>query len=119
MGKDLARFFWCFFIFVLGSKVCLSFLLLFCPVFVVAFVFFRCVFVAAPFAFYVVSRRFQRHFVQRFSATRSLFVFAPWNKLRCCAVYISTTQYFDYVVMLTILINCVFLAMKESVEEAK
>ena len=29
--------------------------------------------------FCVVSRRFQKHYVQRFSATRALWVFAPWN----------------------------------------
>jgi len=31
--------------------------------------------------FCVVSRRFQKHYVQRFSATRALFLFAPWNKV--------------------------------------
>ena len=69
--------------------------------------------------FCVVSRRFQKHYVQRFSATRSLFIFAPWNKFRCLNVFLSTNQYFDYVVMLTILVNCIFLAMPENIEEAE
>ena len=69
--------------------------------------------------FCVVSRRFQKHYVQRFSATRSLFIFAPWNKFRCLNVFLCTNQYFDYVVMLTILVNCIFLAMPENIEEAE
>nr|XP_040580398.1 sodium channel protein 60E-like [Lepeophtheirus salmonis] len=69
--------------------------------------------------FCVVSRRFQRHYVQRFSATRSLFLFPPWNKFRSMMVYFSTNQYFDYVVMLTILINCIFLAMTKPIDEAE
>ena len=64
--------------------------------------------------FCVVSRRFQKHYVQRFSATRSLFIFPPWNLFRRSFVFLSTNQYFDYLVMLTILVNCVFLAMPEN-----
>ncbi|XP_037825375.1 LOW QUALITY PROTEIN: sodium channel protein 60E-like [Lucilia sericata] len=37
---------------------------------------------------------------------------------RVC-VYIATNQYFDYCVMATILFNCIFLAMTETVEEAE
>ena len=63
--------------------------------------------------FCVVSRRFQKHYVQRFSATRSLFIFPPWNMFRRCFIFLSVNQYFDYLVMLTILANCVFLAAPE------
>ena len=69
--------------------------------------------------FCVVSRRFKKHFVQRYSATRSIFIFAPWNKFRSMCVYLSSNQYFDYVVMLTILVNCIFLAKQHPVEEAE
>ena len=69
--------------------------------------------------FCVVSRRFQKHFVQRFSATRSLCVFAPWNRVRRAGVYLCSNQYFDYVVMLTIGVNCIFLAMTKPIEEAE
>jgi hypothetical protein len=69
--------------------------------------------------FCVVSRRFNKHYVQRFSATRSLFIFAPWNKVRSLLVFLCTNQYFDYLVMLTILVNCIFLALPENVEEAE
>ncbi len=48
-----------------------------------------------------------------------MFIFNPWNKFRCVNVFLSTNQYFDYVVMLTILVNCVFLAMPENIEEAE
>ena len=69
--------------------------------------------------FCVVSRRFNKHYVQRFSATRSLFIFAPWNTVRSLLVFLCTNQYFDYLVMLTILVNCIFLALPENVEEAE
>ena len=40
-------------------------------------------------------------------------------QLRKAAVYISVNQYFDYLVMLTILANCAFLAMTEPINEAE
>ena len=40
-------------------------------------------------------------------------------QFRGLAVYISVNQYFDYVVMLTILANCAFLAMTEPVDLAE
>jgi len=69
--------------------------------------------------FCTVSRRFQKLFLQRFSASSSLFILPPWNCLRKAAVYISVNQYFDYLVMLTILANCAFLAMTEPINEAE
>lgn len=69
--------------------------------------------------FCVVSRRFQKPFIQRFSASNSLFIFPPWNCFRGIAIYVSVNQYFDYIVMLTILANCAFLAMTEPINEAE
>ena len=40
-------------------------------------------------------------------------------QLRGIAIYVSVNQYFDYLVMLTILANCAFLAMTEPINEAE
>ncbi|XP_050352376.1 sodium channel protein 60E-like [Nymphalis io] len=69
--------------------------------------------------FCVVSKRFRKNYIHRFTATRSLFWWSPWSSVRRACVYLSTNQYFDYFVMATILLNCVFLAMSETIEEAE
>ncbi|XP_041984425.1 sodium channel protein 60E isoform X2 [Aricia agestis] len=69
--------------------------------------------------FCVVSKRFRKNYIHRFTATRSLFWWSPWSPVRRACVYLSTNQYFDYFVMATILLNCVFLAMSETIEEAE
>ncbi|XP_066157194.1 sodium channel protein 60E isoform X3 [Euwallacea fornicatus] len=69
--------------------------------------------------FCVVSKRFRKNYIHRFTATSSFFIFSPFNSLRKICIYLSTNQYFDYLVMTTILLNCVFLAMAETIEEAE
>uniref|UniRef100_A0A8D9EUG6 Sodium channel protein 60E n=2 Tax=Cacopsylla melanoneura TaxID=428564 RepID=A0A8D9EUG6_9HEMI len=69
--------------------------------------------------FCVVSKRFRKNYIHRFTATNSLFIFSAWGYLRRTCIFISTNQFFDYMVMTTILLNCVFLAKTESVEEAE
>ena len=69
--------------------------------------------------FVVVSNRFRKNYIHRFSASRSCFLFSPWNPLRRISIYLSTHPYFDYVVMTTILLNCIFLAMTDPVETAE
>ncbi|XP_072161369.1 sodium channel protein 60E isoform X3 [Bemisia tabaci] len=69
--------------------------------------------------FCVVSKRFRKNYIHRFTATASLFLFSPWNPIRRSCIFLSTNQYFDYVVMTTILLNCVFLAKTDPVEEAE
>ncbi|XP_064547056.1 sodium channel protein 60E isoform X2 [Drosophila montana] len=69
--------------------------------------------------FCVVSKRFRKNYIHRFTGTKSLFLFHPWSKWRRVCVYIATNQFFDYCVMATILFNCIFLAMTETVEEAE
>ena len=69
--------------------------------------------------FCVVSKRFRKNYIHRFTATKSFFLFSPWNAIRRTCIFLSTNQYFDYVVMTTILLNCVFLAMTDTVEEAE
>lgn len=77
---------------------------------------------SAPFEFQtfcVVSKRFRKNYIHRFTGTKSLFLFYPWSPARRVCVYIATNQFFDYCVMATILFNCIFLAMTETVEEAE
>ncbi|XP_031785455.1 sodium channel protein 60E isoform X2 [Nasonia vitripennis] len=69
--------------------------------------------------FCVVSKRFRKNYIHRFTATKSWFIFSPWNPIRRCCIFLSTNQYFDYMVMTTIILNCVFLAMTETIEEAE
>nr|XP_015837604.1 PREDICTED: sodium channel protein 60E isoform X3 [Tribolium castaneum] len=69
--------------------------------------------------FCVVSKRFRKNYIHRFTATNSFFFFSPFSSVRKACIYLSTNQYFDYLVMATILLNCVFLAMAETIEEAE
>ncbi|XP_057655694.1 sodium channel protein 60E isoform X2 [Diorhabda carinulata] len=69
--------------------------------------------------FCVVSKRFRKNYIHRFTATSSFFYFSPFNPVRKTCIYLCTNQYFDYLVMATILLNCVFLAMAETIEEAE
>ncbi|CAH1186251.1 unnamed protein product [Phyllotreta striolata] len=69
--------------------------------------------------FCVVSKRFRKNYIHRFTATSSVFYFSPFNPIRKTCIYLCTNQYFDYLVMATILLNCVFLAMAETIEEAE
>uniref|UniRef100_A0A182QPZ0 Sodium channel protein n=1 Tax=Anopheles farauti TaxID=69004 RepID=A0A182QPZ0_9DIPT len=48
-----------------------------------------------------------------------MFCFTPWSPTRRACVYLATNQFFDYFVMATILFNCIFLAMSETIEEAE
>ncbi|XP_078592375.1 sodium channel protein type 4 subunit alpha B-like isoform X2 [Branchiostoma floridae x Branchiostoma japonicum] len=67
--------------------------------------------------FCVVSKHFSgRRHIHRMSASRSLYIFSPFNKLRRIAVYIAVHRFFDIAVMLTIVVNCVFLALTTPIE---
>ncbi|KAK2183412.1 hypothetical protein NP493_313g05044, partial [Ridgeia piscesae] len=63
--------------------------------------------------FVVITKRFKKKYIHRFSATKSCFLLSPWNPLRRAAVMVYTNQFFDYFIITTILINCVFLALPE------
>ncbi|XP_065166604.1 sodium channel protein 60E isoform X3 [Atheta coriaria] len=69
--------------------------------------------------FCVVSKRFRKNYIHRFTATSSFFLFSPWSRYRKACIFLCTNQFFDYLVMATILLNCVFLAMTETIEEAE
>ncbi|VDI64608.1 Hypothetical predicted protein [Mytilus galloprovincialis] len=61
--------------------------------------------------FIAVAPRFKRKFIYRFTSEKALFLLTPWNPVRKLAVFIATNQFFDYVVILTILTNCVFMSL--------
>ncbi|XP_014771226.1 sodium channel protein 1 brain [Octopus bimaculoides] len=61
--------------------------------------------------FVVIEKRLKKNIIHRFSAKRSLFLFSPRNPLRRLAVCIATNVCFDYFLMFTICVNCVFLAI--------
>ncbi|XP_062583302.1 sodium channel protein 1 brain-like isoform X2 [Saccostrea cucullata] len=63
--------------------------------------------------FVAIAPRFSNKYIHRFTATKALGCLTPWNPVRKLAVYIATNQFFDYLVILTILCNCVFLAMPD------
>ncbi|XP_063432636.1 sodium channel protein 1 brain-like isoform X1 [Mytilus trossulus] len=61
--------------------------------------------------FIAVAPRFKKKFIYRFTSEKALFLLTPWNPVRKLAVFIATNQFFDYVVILTILTNCVFMSL--------
>nr|UIX25865.1 voltage-gated sodium channel alpha subunit [Lymnaea stagnalis] len=61
--------------------------------------------------FVVIGSRFGKKFIYRFTATKSLFILAPWHSLRRLTLRIATNQFFDLCIFLTIIVNCVFLAV--------
>lgn len=77
------------------------------------------VFLVCLQTFCVVSKRFRKNYIHRFTATSSFFIYSPWNPVRRVCIWVSTNQLFDYFVMATILLNCVFLAMTEPMEQAE
>lgn len=64
-----------------------------------------------PQTFVIISSRYKAKHLNRFTATRSLFIFAPWNPVRRVMLTIATNQLFDVFIFMTIMVNCVFLAM--------
>ena len=61
--------------------------------------------------FIAIAPRFKKKFIHRFSSTKALFLLTPWNPVRKLAVYVATNQFFDYIVILTILCNCIFMSL--------
>ncbi|XP_046575623.1 sodium channel protein para-like isoform X6 [Haliotis rubra] len=55
--------------------------------------------------------------IYRFNATNALFILSPFNPIRRVALYILVHPLFSVVVMLTIIVNCVFMTMTEGPEE--
>ncbi|XP_076465332.1 sodium channel protein 1 brain-like [Babylonia areolata] len=61
--------------------------------------------------FVVIAKKFRSKNIFRFSATRAFFLLPPWNVVRRAALFLATHQFFDLFIIITILVNCVFLAM--------
>lgn len=64
--------------------------------------------------FCVISKKYKKNYIYRYSCSKSLFLFGPLNPLRKLAIYIITHQWFDILIILTILSNCVTLGMQEN-----
>ncbi|CAK8685583.1 unnamed protein product [Clavelina lepadiformis] len=69
--------------------------------------------------FCVVTRRFGKNVIYRFTATRGFFIFSPFNSVRQWAIRTILHPAFDAIVMAVILINCVFLALDNEIEYAE
>ncbi|KAG8175505.1 hypothetical protein JTE90_009139 [Oedothorax gibbosus] len=69
--------------------------------------------------FCVLAKRSSSYYLYRYSAEDSLFLFSPWSRVRRFAIRISCHRYFELVVMTTILLNCVFLALSQPIEETE
>ncbi|XP_063710219.1 sodium channel protein 1 brain-like isoform X3 [Symsagittifera roscoffensis] len=67
----------------------------------------------------VISKRMRKNTIYRFSATNAMNFMSPLHPLRRLMMYVATNEFFDYLVILCILANCVFLTLKEPVEEAE
>ncbi|KAH9506937.1 hypothetical protein DERF_011641 [Dermatophagoides farinae] len=57
----------------------------------------------------------------RFSATNSLFILSPFNPLRRVAIYMLVHPLFSFLVIVTILINCILMTLppEESIERTE
>jgi hypothetical protein len=58
----------------------------------------------------VVNRSYQ---IFRFNSKKALFCLGPFNKVRRVAIFFLTHSLFSTLVMLTILVNCVIMALPQ------
>ncbi|XP_057317031.1 sodium channel protein 60E-like isoform X2 [Hydractinia symbiolongicarpus] len=66
--------------------------------------------------FVVVANKLGKQVVFRFCKEKSLFLFGTQNVLRRINIYIFTHQYFEIGILLTIVTNCVFMALQNPPE---
>ncbi|XP_066927937.1 sodium channel protein 1 brain-like isoform X5 [Clytia hemisphaerica] len=66
--------------------------------------------------FVVVNKKFGKQVVYRFCKEKSLWLFGTQNPLRKVNIYIFTHQYFEIFILLTIAVNCVFMALSDPPE---
>ncbi|XP_035702487.1 sodium channel protein 60E isoform X2 [Folsomia candida] len=64
--------------------------------------------------FCLITKKYKKNYIYRFSCSKSLFLIGPLNPLRRLAICIVTHQWFDILIILTILANCVTLAMGQN-----
>ncbi|RWS14562.1 voltage-gated sodium channel-like protein, partial [Dinothrombium tinctorium] len=52
--------------------------------------------------------------IWRFSATKSLYIFDPFHPLRRVAIYMLVHPWFSFLVIVTILANCILMTLKQT-----
>ncbi|XP_031566038.1 sodium channel protein type 2 subunit alpha-like isoform X2 [Actinia tenebrosa] len=67
--------------------------------------------------FVVVASRFGKQYVYRFNKAKSLNLFGPLHPFRKAIILFITNQFFEFFILLTIIVNCIFLAIKNAPEE--
>lgn len=67
--------------------------------------------------FLIIASRLGRQCVFRFSREKSLYLFGPLNSARKAIIILITNQFFELFILLTIIVNCIFLAIKDAPEE--
>ena len=68
-------------------------------------------------SFVTIAKKFSKFTIFRFTATKSLFIFSPWNPFRKFCIRVISNQYFDLIILLSILINCIMMIVKEPTDE--
>ncbi|XP_047138679.1 sodium channel protein type 4 subunit alpha isoform X1 [Hydra vulgaris] len=63
--------------------------------------------------FVVVNKKLGKQMVFRFSKDKSLFLFGAESLIRKVAIHIFTHEYFDNFILVTILVNCIFMALND------
>lgn len=67
----------------------------------------------------VIACRFGKVHIYRFSSTKSLWIFGAKDPVRKLLIRLTTNQLFEFFVIFTILVNCVFLALTNQPEEGE
>lgn len=69
--------------------------------------------------FVIVQNKVGKQAVFRFNKEPSLWLFGPTSIVRRISVYIVTHQWFEMIILLTIVTNCVFMAISDAPKEAE
>ncbi|XP_070542290.1 sodium channel protein 1 brain-like isoform X2 [Ptychodera flava] len=62
----------------------------------------------------IIAKRWGKLYIYRFSTTKAFFLLSPLNPFRRAMMYVASHQLFDLAVMLTIIVNCFFLAWNQT-----
>lgn len=68
--------------------------------------------------FLILEKRFKSISINRFSSTKSLFLFSPFNLIRRVCLGIICSQFFDFFMILAILCNSIVLAIDLNDEQS-
>jgi len=64
--------------------------------------------------FCVISKKYKKNYIYRFSCSKSLYLIGPLNPIRKAAIWLVTQQWFDILMIVTIIANCVTLGMTQN-----